>query len=103
LNAPAAGETPGQAALLEQAGPAAPANIRRTVDEESRNASANEGFVDKLLYWRKPNTQGAEVDATKEAQRLRQNAALGEAPNVGETPVIQQKKEGWFTHLFSWL
>lgn len=73
------------------------------MDQEARTDAANDGFVDKLLYWRKPDTYGAEVDATKELQRLRQNAALGEAPNVGETPVIQQKKEGWFTHLFSWL
>jgi hypothetical protein len=103
LNAPAGGDSPGQAALIQQAGPAAPADIRRTVDQEARTDAANDGFVDKLLYWRKPDTYGAEVDATKESQRLRQNAALGEAPNVGETPVIQQKKEGWFTHLFSWL
>jgi hypothetical protein len=103
LNAPAGGDSPGQAALLQQAGPAAPADIRRTVDQEAQNGAANEGFIDKLLYWRNPSTQGAEVDATKESQRLRQNAALGEAPNVGETPIIQQKKEGWFTHLFSWL
>ncbi len=103
LNAPTSADSPGQAALLEQAGPAAPADIRRTVDQEARTGAANDSFVDKLLYWRKPDTRGAEVDATKESQRLRQNAALGEAPNVGETPVIQQKKEGWFTHLFSWL
>jgi hypothetical protein len=103
LNAPASTGSPGQAALLEQAGPAAPADIRRTVDREARMGAADDSFIDKLLYWRKPDTHGAEVDATKESQRLRQNAALGEAPNVGETPVIQQKKEGWFTHLFSWL
>nr|WP_294520778.1 DUF3035 domain-containing protein [uncultured Rhodopila sp.] len=103
LNAPTGGDSPGQAALLEQAGPAAPADIRRKVDQEARTDASNDGFIDKLLYWRKPDTHGAEVDATKESQRLRQNAALGEAPNVGETPIIQPKKEGWFTHLFSWL
>jgi hypothetical protein len=103
LNAPTGADSPGQAALIQQAGPAAPADIRRTVDQEARTDASNDGFIDKLLYWRKPDTHGAEVDATKESQRLRQNAALGESPSVGETPIIQQKKEGWFTHLFSWL
>jgi hypothetical protein len=43
------------------------------------------------------------VDAQKESQRLRENAALGEGPDVGTTPIIEQKKEGWFTSLFSWI
>jgi hypothetical protein len=103
LNAPTKTESPGQAALVQQAGPAAPADIRRKVDQDSSTDAANDGFVDKVLYWRKPDVQGAEVDPSKESQRLRQNAALGESPSVGETPIIQQKKEGWFTHLFSWL
>jgi hypothetical protein len=103
LGTPQGGSSPGQAALMEQAGPAAPADIRSRVDQDARYESADQGFVDKLLYWRKPDTQNATVDAQKESQRLRQNAALGEPPNVGDTPIIQQKKQGWFTNLFSWL
>ena len=103
LGGPTGSESPGQLALMQQAGPAAPADIRRKVDQDARNAAADEGFIDKLLYWRKPDTQHAEVDPTREAQRLRENAALGEGPNVGETPIIQPKKTGWFTNLFSWL
>jgi hypothetical protein len=104
LGSPASpGESPGQLALMQQAGPAAPADIRRKVDQDARNANADEGFIDQLLYWRKPDTQHAEVDASKESQRLRENAALGQGPSVGETPIIQPKKTGWFTNLFSWL
>jgi hypothetical protein len=103
LGSPTGSESPGQLALMQQAGPAAPADIRRKVDQDAQSATADEGFIDKLLYWRKPNTQHAEVDPTKESQRLRENAALGEGPNVGETPIIQPKKTGWFTNLFSWL
>jgi hypothetical protein len=44
-----------------------------------------------------------QVDPQKESQRLRQNAALGEGPDVGNTPIIQSRKSGWFTDLFSWL
>jgi hypothetical protein len=43
------------------------------------------------------------VDPAKESQRLRQNAALGQGPDVGDTPIIQPTKKGWFSNLFSWM
>jgi hypothetical protein len=103
LNTPQSGASAGQEALVQQAGPAAPSDIRRKIDQDARYASDDESFVDKVLYWRKPDTQHVQVDPQKESQRLRQNAALGESPDVGDTPIIQQKKTGWFTDLFSWL
>ncbi len=103
LSSPQSGTSPGQAALLEQAGPAAPADIRSKVDQDARYAADNQGFIDKLLYWRKPSTEQVQVDPQKESQRLRQNAALGQGPNVGDTPMIQPEKKGWFNSLFSWL
>lgn len=103
LGAPQGGASPGQAALMQQAGPDAPVDIRRRVDRDAATDSSDEGFVDKLLYWRKNDSQHAQVDATKESQRLRQNAALGERPDTGDTPIIQTRKTGWFTNLFSWL
>lgn len=103
LGAPQGSASPGQTALVQEAGPAAPSDIRRKVDQDARTDNADDGFIDKLLYWRKPNTQHAEVDPQKESQRLRQNAALGEGPDVGDTPIIQEKKSGWFNSLFSWL
>jgi hypothetical protein len=103
LDSPQSGASAGQAALIQEAGPAAPSDIRRRVDQDARYAANDESFIDKVLYWRKPDVQHVQVDAQKESQRLRQNAALGEGPNVGETPIIQQKKQGWFTSLFSWL
>jgi hypothetical protein len=89
--------------LVQEAGPAAPSNIRSEVDQDARYAANDQSFVDKVLYWRKPDTQYVQVDAQKESQRLRQNAALGEPPNVGDTPIIQPKKTGWFNSLFSWM
>ncbi len=103
LGAPQGSTSPGQVALMQQAGPDAPADIRRRVDRDAAADSGDEGFVDKLLYWRKNDTQHAQVDAAKESQRLRQNAALGESPDTGDTPIIQTRKTGWFTNLFSWL
>jgi hypothetical protein len=103
LGAPASTASPGQTALVQQAGPAAPTDIRRRVDADARYETDDDSFIDKLLYWRKPDSQHAQVDAQKESQRLRQNAALGEGPDVGDTPIIQPRKTGWFTNLFSWL
>jgi hypothetical protein len=103
LGGPQASASPGQEALLQETGPAAPPDIRAKVDQEANQANEDEGFINNLLYWRRTNTQGVQVDAQKEAQRLRQNSALGEGPNIGDTPIIQPKKEGWFTHLFSWI
>jgi hypothetical protein len=103
LGAPQGSTSPGQAALLQEAGPAAPSDIRRRVDQDARLGANDDSLIDKVLYWRKPNSAKAEVDAGKESQRLRQNSALGQGPDVGETPIIQQRRTGWFTSLFSWL
>lgn len=103
LSAPQGSASPGQTALVQEAGPAAPSDIRRRIDQDARYDVNDDSFVDKLLYWRKPDSQHAQVDAQKESQRLRQNAALGEGPDVGATPIIQARKKGWFTDLFSWL
>ena len=103
LGTPQAAQSPGQAALLQQTGPAAPADIRDRVDRDARMAPTNDGFVDKLLYWGKPDNQQAIVDAGKESQRLRDNAALGQSQETGQTPIIQPRRKGWFQDLFSWL
>src|ERR1700722_3026369 len=45
LDAPASGGTSaGQAALVQEAGPAAPSNIRREVDQDARYAANDESF-----------------------------------------------------------
>src|ERR1700726_890843 len=72
-----AGVSPGQAALVRDAGGGAPADIRQRVDQEARLDTSNDGFVDRLLYWRKPDAQHAVVDPSQEAKRLKENAAMG--------------------------
>jgi hypothetical protein len=97
------GVSPGQAALVRDAGGGSPADIRQRVDQEARLASSDNGFVDRLLYWRKPETQKITVDAPKETQRLQQDSALGQSPVTGATPIIVEKKKGWWESLFSWM
>lgn len=95
-----AGQSAGQEALVQQAGPAVTNGIRAQVDADARLDQANNGFVDQLLFWRRSSPQGIVVDPQKEAQRLREDAALGESPQTGDTPIIQPRKKGWLEGLF---
>jgi hypothetical protein len=52
------------------------------------------------MFWRPAPLPGIVVDPTKEAQRLRQNSALGQSPESGETPIIQPKPRGWLQGIF---
>jgi hypothetical protein len=95
--------TSGESALLAQSGGrvAVPSGIRNTVDEESlRLAQPDRNLVDRLMFWRDPPPPGTTVDPQREAQRLRENAALGRSPAEGETAIIQRKRQGLFQGLF---
>lgn len=94
------GDSPGQAALVQAAGPAASDQVRQQVDADARMQQANTGFVSKLLFWQSPTPPGIVVDPQKEAKRLRENAALGENPDTGDTPIIQPRKKGWLEGIF---
>ena len=86
-------QTAGESALLSQAGRPVSDDIRRRVDEESlRLERTDRGLVDRLMFWREPDPPGIPVDARREAQRLRENAALGRDATEGETPVIQPER-----------
>jgi hypothetical protein len=86
----------GEQALLGKAGAAAAdPNIRILVDRDSQQiADANKTVVDDLLFWRKPQEAGVIIDANKEADRLKTNAAAGKAPTEGDTPTIKRKSRG---------
>lgn len=93
LTAPAGGgrRSGGETALLSQAGQPVSGDIRRRLDAEaSRLDRPDRGLVDRLMFWRGPDAAGTPLDARREAQRLRENAALGRPPTEGETPVIQR-------------
>jgi Protein of unknown function (DUF3035) len=100
LGAPAAGSSPGQQALLQEAGPPAPTNIRTEVDQEAILDRPSKGIMDTLLFWRKPAQPGIVVDPQREAQRLRENSALGQSQVTGDTPIVQPKTRGWLEGIF---
>jgi hypothetical protein len=85
--------TPGESALLSQAGRPTGGDIRRRVDEESlRLSQADRGLTERLIFWQQPEQPGVALDARRESQRLRENAALGREATEGETPIIQRSR-----------
>jgi hypothetical protein len=91
----------GQAALVQAAGPSPPSNIRAEVNgEAAAEAVQNQSFVDTLMFWRPTPTPGIVVDPQKEAQRIKENAALGRSQDTGDTAIIQPAKKGWLQGLF---
>ncbi|MBN8873250.1 MAG: DUF3035 domain-containing protein [Rhodospirillales bacterium] len=103
LGGPQSSASPGDQVLLEQAGPPVSNDIRREVNQDASMDSGDPSFVNRLLFWRKPkDTTAVLVDPTKESQRIRTNAALGDTQENGETPIIQPTRKGWFQSLFNW-
>lgn len=96
------GASGGETALLRQAGAdRADPNIRETLNREGiRMEQPDRGFVERLAFWRDPPPPGVVVDPTKEAQRIRENQALGRAVTEGETPVIRRRRRGLFEGIF---
>ncbi|MBI0433199.1 DUF3035 domain-containing protein [Roseomonas sp. KE0001] len=98
----AAAPSSGESALLAQAGTGGSTpDIRRRVDEESlRLDQPDRSVVDRLMFWKDAPPPGTVVDPQREAQRLRENAALGRSPEEGETAIIQRRRTGLFSGLF---
>ena len=64
--------SPGQDALVDEAGPPATEHIRTLINESSGMLSASPGFVDALMNW---------------------------TPPPGYTPLTSPPKKGWFSRL----
>lgn len=92
----------GESALLSKAGAAnVDPSIRQMVSRENQILVAGDkGFVDQLIFWRKNEPNHSEIDPTKEARRLRENAAMGDPATKGATPVIERKKRGILSGIF---
>ncbi len=58
-------------------------------------------LVDRLMFWRKSaSAPGLVVDPAREAQRLRENAALGASPTEGDTRIIQPGSRSLLDRIF---
>lgn len=100
----AQGRSTGDVALLKKAGAEQiQPDIRVLVNKETQSiAEMDKSFTDKLVFWRKPDGIGAgeQLDAGKEAQRLRENQALGRAVGDGDSPRIARRKKGMLEGIF---
>ena len=89
---PADGLTPGEQALLKQAGALnVDSEIRYIIERESGRVREEESLVDTLVFWRDKKPTKMVVDPAGEAKRLRENSALGKPPTEGRTPTLQAK------------
>ena len=101
LSNPAGPDTSGQQALVSQAGPPAPADIRDRINAEQGLDVPRQGLSEKLMFWHDTPPAGTLLDPSRESARLRENAALGQPPTVGDTPIIQTRKSsGGFLGIF---
>ena len=101
-NAAAGPESAGEYAFLRQAD-ALETNpeIRRQINEEfTIFAQEEEGFFNSLLFWRGDESLGDAIDASGEAQRLNENAAMGLPPNEGAAPTIERRDKALLEGLF---
>lgn len=96
------GATPGEMALLENAGAAgASPDIRRLIESEYQSlVETNRSFADRIIFWRDPTPPPSPVDARAEQQRLRQNDAMGAPVTDGETPRIEPEERGLLEGIF---
>ena len=101
LETPNAGApSPGQQALLSAAGPQAAPDIRDQVAVDATREADQRTLVQRMLFWQTPKDQAVTVDATREAKRLRENAALGQDTRAGDTAVEQPKRRSFFDSIF---
>ena len=84
-------------ALIQQAGgDKASPDIRDTVNNESGSTvNANPHLLEQLLWWKKDVKAGTTVDASAEAERIKEAKDKGEALNKTPTPTIEREKSGW--------
>ncbi len=97
-----AAATAGESALLARAGTSGQqSDIRAIINRDNAIYADESGsFVNSLIFWRDPQQPGTIVDAAKEDQRLQEAEATGEAPNAGETAVIERREQGILKGLF---
>ncbi|MBF0561601.1 MAG: DUF3035 domain-containing protein [Alphaproteobacteria bacterium] len=102
-SASSSAHTPGETQLLKEAGADhATPDIRRVIDHETTAlVAADHGFTDRMLFWQKNHVvEGNVVDPTKEAQRLREDQALGLPVTNGDTPIIEHRKKALLEGIF---
>jgi hypothetical protein len=96
--------TAGDQNFLAKAGPPAPAGIRQQVNVLAEKDQASRSLGNRMDPFGRPVAKPAIVDAKEESQRLQKNAALGQSPANGTTPLVKAKNRGplgnWLDSIF---
>ena len=67
------------------------ADVReRLAERESGRINEDKSLVDALVFWRKKTPPKSLVNPKLEAERLRDNAALGKPATAGKTPILEK-------------
>ncbi|GAB5470673.1 MAG: DUF3035 domain-containing protein [Rhodospirillales bacterium] len=92
----------GDQSFLDAAGAEqVPANIRQVVDGETQQINAsNVDFIDSLIFWKPAAPTGSVVDASSEADRIRETQALGQPVTTGDTPIVITREKGILEDIF---
>lgn len=100
--APVVVSSAGEAKFRQQLGlDQAESDIRTVVDQETADYVYETRYpIDRLLFWKDDPAPGILLNATKEQQRLQENAALGRKPNEGDVPTIERKRGGLLQGIF---
>jgi hypothetical protein len=93
-------QSSGERALLGAAGPSAPSSIRNEVNKEASIQATDRRLTDRLMFWKAAPEPGIVVDPTRESKRLRENAALGQSVESGDTAIIQRSRKGLLDSIF---
>jgi hypothetical protein len=96
------GQSTGEVALLQNAGATGiDPNIRSQIDSETAaQVERDQTLIERLVFWRDPEPYGTVVDPVAEAQRLRENQALGKPVTEGQTPIIIRRRKGVLEGIF---
>lgn len=79
--------SPAEIAFLQEAGALnVDPEIRYVLERERGLVNEDPSLVERLVFWKKSEPGVTVVDPALEAQRLRENAALGKPPTAGPTP-----------------
>lgn len=90
-----AGSSTGVHAMLARTGALDTSpDIRQLVNAEtSILAEEDQSFTERLMFWSQPTAYGTVVNPVEEANRIRENQALGRSIVAGNTPTIERKRK----------
>ncbi len=95
--------SPGVRAFWQSTGvPEADPDIRAIINRETTFLAEEDiTAVERIMFWGVQTEYGTVVNAQGEAERIRQNMALGRPITEGETPIIERRRKAILDGIFN--